>query len=180
MDIFIEIIPFVVKMGFGLWLLYWLLSSLQDKYLKHLQDIAVMSRPVQKKEPSLLKLQIQAYERLTLMMDRLGFVKLIRRIKVDGMSAIDFKLALFVAIAQEYDHNITQQIYVSEKLWDVLGLARHQIMAILEEATTLLDKEADARDLELAIYDKVGALSGEPAQVAKQAIATEARTVIGI
>ncbi len=179
MELFIELLFFVLKAAALLLMVYWFVSTLQDKQLKSQQDLALLkSRP--RGDSGIVQQRIQAYERLILMCDRLSLSKLIRRIKVDGMSAHDFKLALYVAIAQEYDHNITQQIYVTDKLWDILRLSRNQMMALIEDAYESLADTASSSDLEYAIYDKVGEISGEPAMVARQGVATEARWILGI
>ncbi len=138
----------------------------------------MQQRPVP--DSDLVRLRYQAYERLLLMCERLSLPKLIRRIKVEGMSAEDFKLALFVAVNQEYDHNITQQMYISNKLWELIELARNQIMALIDDTCQKLPEQSNATDLEYALYDKLGELSDEPAEIAKKAVATEARALIGI
>ncbi len=179
MDLGIDVLFFTIKAAIVIYLIYWFFSSQHDKHLKNKYDVALLSNQ-SKPDPQVTELRVQAYERLTLMCDRVSLPKLIRRIKVDGMSAKDFKMALYIAIAQEYEHNTTQQIYLSEKLWQILSLSRNQIMTIIEESESELDDDASAYDLEVAIYDRVGELATEPAIVAKTAVTTEARAILRI
>ena len=168
----------LLKLAILSFVVYRLASLLLEKYLSYRQQSDLI-RHKPKADSELVRLRYQAYERLLLMSERLSIPKLIRRIKVDGMSAEDFKLALFVAVNQEYEHNITQQIYTTGKLWDLIELSRSQIMALIDETCQQLPEQANSKDLEHALYDKLGELSAEPATIAKKAIAAEARTLIG-
>jgi hypothetical protein len=40
-----------------------------------------------------------------------------------------------IAIQQEYEHNLTQQIYVSDKLWDIINLAKDQTIQLISKAS---------------------------------------------
>src|ERR1700712_3863838 len=62
-------------------------------------------------------LRLQAYERLTLLVDRIALPNLISRVNQNGVSARDMQLLLTRSIKEEYDYNISQQIYVSADAW---------------------------------------------------------------
>ena len=64
------------------------------------------------------QLRLQAYERLTLLVDRIALPNLISRINQAGTSAKDMQMLLTRSIKEEFDHNITQQIYVSTDAWN--------------------------------------------------------------
>lgn len=58
-------------------------------------------------------LQLQAYERLVMLAERIALPNLVSRANQPGMSAKEMQLLLLESIRQEYDYNATQQIYVS-------------------------------------------------------------------
>src|SRR5688500_14706879 len=58
-----------------------------------------------------VQLQLQAYERLILLTERIALPNLISRLKHDGFTARDMQGLLTESIRQEFEHNITQQIY---------------------------------------------------------------------
>ena len=62
----------------------------------------------------------KAYERLILLCERINIADLILRLKAPGTSAVELKSALLLAVQQEFEHNLTQQLYVTEELWQVL------------------------------------------------------------
>ena len=54
------------------------------------------------------------------------------------MNAAELKNVLMLAVKQEFDHNLSQQLYVSEKLWEILTLAKNQVL----DQIFLAEKEA--------------------------------------
>ena len=74
----------------------------------------------QQNEKMTLPLKLQAYERLILLCERIDIIELVLRLKAPGTNANELKSALLLAIQQEFEHNLTQQLYVTEELWHVL------------------------------------------------------------
>ena len=78
-----------------------------------------------------LTLRLQAYERLAMFCERISPENLILRMKTKSMSSRELHDMLILAIKQEFDHNLTQQIYVSEKLWYIIEMTKNQVIEIL-------------------------------------------------
>jgi len=74
-------------------------------------------------------LRIQAYERLTLLCERLNIMSLIMRLNAGDMDNTHLKNAMLISIQKEYEHNLTQQIYVSGQLWEMIGLLKDNVIA---------------------------------------------------
>ncbi|MDH3649293.1 MAG: hypothetical protein OEQ53_06395 [Saprospiraceae bacterium] len=74
-----------------------------------------------------LPLRLKAYERLALLFERIDVPALIVRLKTKNMSSGDLQSAMMIAIQQEFEHNVTQQIYVSDKLWEIIKVAKQEI-----------------------------------------------------
>ncbi len=122
-------------------------------------------------------LRLQAYERLSLLCERIDLPSLIIRVRPEGMKAGEYRLALLLAIQQEYEHNITQQVYVSGQLWEIVKLARDDNMQVIEHANGQVPPQEEARKLAESIL-QVLAQRGESApQKALQAIKREAATL---
>lgn len=75
-----------------------------------------------------LPLRLQAYERLILLCERLSVDDLMLRLRKKDMTSQDLKNILMLAVKQEFDHNLAQQLYVSEKLWEILTTAKNQVL----------------------------------------------------
>jgi hypothetical protein len=89
-----------------------------------------------------LPLKLQAYERLILLCDRLTITNLLIRLRTTGMSVADLRGSLMIAVQQEFDHNVSQQLYVSETLWQILILARQQTLNLITSSASGLDPGA--------------------------------------
>jgi hypothetical protein len=89
-----------------------------------------------------LPLRLQAYERLLLLCERISIPNLVGRLRTEGSSASDLRMAMLIAINQEFEHNVTQQIYVSESLWKILLMARDNTANAVDIVAQKLDKTA--------------------------------------
>ena len=99
------------------------------------------------------QLQLQAYERLILLTDRIALPNLIQRVNVPGLSARDMQSLLTQSIRQEFEHNITQQIYVSAEAWDAVRNYKEQHLLIVNQVSSFLPPEATGADLNKALLD---------------------------
>ena len=97
------------------------------------------------------QLQLTAYERITLLAERTKLEGLISRLYQHGYSARDMQQVLIQSIRQEYDHNITQQIYVSAGIWNAVEKMKDQNMYIVSQLAVTLPQEANAMDLNKSI-----------------------------
>lgn len=99
------------------------------------------------------QLQLQAYERLILLTDRIALPNLIQRVSVPGLGARDMQALLTQSIRQEFEHNITQQIYVSPEAWDAVRNYKEQNLLIINQVSSFLPPEATGTDLNKALLD---------------------------
>lgn len=99
------------------------------------------------------QLQLQAYERLLLLTDRIALPNLIQRVNTPGVSARDMQLLLVQSIRQEFEHNVTQQMYVSPEAWDAVRNFKDQNMLIVNQIGSFLSPEATGADLNKHILD---------------------------
>lgn len=99
------------------------------------------------------QMRLQAYERLTLLVDRIALPNLISRLGSAQISAREMQMILIQNIRQEFDYNITQQIYVSADVWTAVKNLKDQNMLLVNQIATALPIEANALDLNKAILD---------------------------
>ena len=99
------------------------------------------------------QLQLQAYERLILLTDRIALPNLIQRVNVPDLTARDMQALLTQSIRQEFEHNITQQIYVSPEAWDAVRNYKEQNLLIINQVSSFLPPEAGGTDLNKALLD---------------------------
>ena len=92
-------------------------------------------------------LQLQAYERLTVLCERIAIPSLISRVNHPLANAKEMQALLIENIKQEYEYNSSQQIYVSKVAWDAVRNLRDQSILIINQVANVLPVDAKANDL---------------------------------
>jgi hypothetical protein len=106
-----------------------------------------------KEDAATRQLQLQAYERLILLIDRIALPNLIQRVNQPDLSAREMQSLLIQTIRQEFEYNITQQIYVSAEAWDAVRNYKEQNLLIINQIASFLPPEATGLDLNKHLLD---------------------------
>ncbi|MFT4060780.1 MAG: hypothetical protein QM642_00320 [Edaphocola sp.] len=126
-----------------------------------------------------LRLRLQAYERLALYLERINPRGLVPRVYESGMTVRDLQSALVYNINQEYEHNLSQQIYVSVQVWRTISNVKEQELAMINQVAGMLVPDAPARDLHQRIIDFLLTSDTElPVNVALEVVNNEAKMVL--
>lgn len=147
---------------------------------KHL-DTSVRLRQMELKQSALhttVPMKIQAYERLAVFCERSEIMSLLSRFYDADMRCKELLFMMVGAIKQEYEHNVSQQVYVSDNLWKIIKLARNQNIAILESIGTSVGLDASAADLHQAIRKHLSEHPENPLGTAQAAIRQEASLLL--
>ena len=80
-----------------------------------------------------LPMRLQAYERLTLLLERIDPNKLLIRVKPFADEVDKYESLLIKSIEQEFDHNVTQQIYVTPECWNLINAAKNATIHIIRQ-----------------------------------------------
>lgn len=139
---------------------------------------ATFTAPAGPADKSTLPLQLAAYERLVLLVERLTPQSLINRVYNSEMSAADMHVALVHTIKAEFDHNITQQIYVSAGAWDAVKSVKENTIALINQTYGNLGESATATDLNRAILGVYMQFPESPTDIASQIISNEAKRIM--
>lgn len=81
-----------------------------------------------------LPLRLQAYERMTLFLERISPGKILFRVKPNGEDPALYEQLLIRTIEQEFEHNLAQQIYLSPECWDYIKTAKNATIGIIRKA----------------------------------------------
>ncbi|MCH2490832.1 MAG: hypothetical protein MK211_11840 [Flavobacteriales bacterium] len=90
-----------------------------------------------------LPMRLQAYERMTLFLERMDPNKLLLRVKPFSDDVSKYEELLIKNIEQEYDHNLTQQIYLTQECWNLVNAAKNATIHIIRQAA-MHEKENNA------------------------------------
>lgn len=89
---------------------------------------------LQSTSKSILPLRLQAYERMTLFCSRIEMSQLVMNTNANtDMSAELYKSTLLAQVEEEYQHNITQQVYMTDDLWNIILLAKKEVTQVCEK-----------------------------------------------
>lgn len=136
-------------LGGALAYLFWK----QRKEAKELLDQHEKLKSAPPAPHSTQPLQLQAYERLMLLVDRIALPNLISRTTSTGLSAKDMQLLLTQQIRQEFEYNVTQQIYVTHESWEAVRNLKDQNLLIINQIASFLPAESTGQDLSRAILE---------------------------
>ncbi len=98
-------------------------------------------------QKAFLPVRMQAYERLVLLIERIEPAGLVLRTNEPGMTAVQLQNALVQAIRSEFEHNLSQQLYVSKKVWEMVRNAREESIKRINAAAMKLPHDASSADL---------------------------------
>ncbi|MDQ6845719.1 MAG: hypothetical protein M3Z92_15460 [Bacteroidota bacterium] len=104
-------------------------------------------------DPETLKLRLQAYERLALLAERISLQNLLSRTPNAGLSSRQMQISLIDAIKQEYDYNVSQQVYVSTEVWKAINNLKEQNIYVVNQLASTLPFKASGMDLNKQIID---------------------------
>ena len=81
----------------------------------------------------ILPIRLQAYERITLFLERIDPNKLLIRVKPFSDEMPKYEELLIKNIEQEFDHNMTQQIYLTQECWNLVMAAKNATIHIIRQ-----------------------------------------------
>lgn len=96
------------------------------RFLLH-KDIQVNTLPI----------RLQAYERMALFLERITPGKLLIRVKPNDSNKNSYESLLIASIEQEYEHNLSQQIYISDECWNVISASKNATIQLIRKASML-------------------------------------------
>lgn len=101
-----------------------------------------------------LPLRLQAYERMTLYLERINPNKLLFRSTAIGTDKNDYENLIINQIEQEFEHNLSQQIYISDKCWAIISTAKNATIQMIRKAS-MNEKVTNASELRDALLNEL-------------------------
>ena len=145
------------------------------------QKIGVAAKAVDK-DTQLLKLQ--AYERLILLANRIAIPHLVSRLQQDGkssssLSSTDQQLLLVATIKEEFEHNVTQQLYVSKTAWEAVSNFKEKNILLIHQAAATLPVGSNAGELNRLLISFLGsAPAGDMHQLVTEVLSVEVKQIL--
>ncbi|MBC7849721.1 MAG: hypothetical protein H7Y31_08295 [Chitinophagaceae bacterium] len=125
----------------------------QRKQAKQMLAQQKAAPPVEERPRQSIQVQLQAYERLLLLAERISLPNVINRLNQNDASVREMQAIYTQNIRQEFDHNIAQQIYVSNEAWEAIRNLKDQNLLIVNQVASFMPPEATGSDLSKSILE---------------------------
>lgn len=165
---FFDVLKYTLSGLFVFFAAYFLLKNHFDTYynLKELEYKTLVVKDI-------LPLKLQAYERMTLFIDRINPSNLLLRLHQPGMTAQEIQSIIISEVRAEYQHNISQQLYLSTNSWNIINRVKEDTISIVKHSVTNLHPQASAIELSKIIFAKLEELEENPYDLALQVMRNE-------
>lgn len=148
---------FIIILLFGFILSYLLYKLLigQKRLIKLIpkNDKGQKNKKSSAKQDATLTLKVQAYERLLLLLERMQPSVLIKRNFDISLSIAQFQLKILQNIREEFEHNLAQQLYISENTWAMIKTSREELVQKINMCVGQLPEGADTTYLAQLLID---------------------------
>ena len=123
-------------------------------------------------------IKLQAYERIVLFLERISLESLLVRVSSPDMTAPQLHTVMLNTIRSEFEHNLSQQIYMSPQAWEVVRNARSNMIKIINSEVEKLPADSSGMALSKRLLERIMELEKEPTRVAIDYIKNEIARVI--
>src|SRR5688572_13418492 len=154
--------------------LFWLMKKNNDR--DHQLRLLDLRKNLQKET---IQLRLQAYERLVLFLERISPNSLLPRMHKSGMSAAHLHNDLLITVRTEFEHNFSQQLYVSRKAWEQVRDAKDQMLRVINTTYHETGERATGMQLSTRIVDYFVEAGDLPTQRSIDFLKNEARQLFG-
>lgn len=171
MELFFDILKITIPAGIVFATAYFILKAYLSSNLKQREvELKVENQKM------VTPVRLQAYERLILLVERTHPEQLITRVYSPSMNVERFQQALLATVRAEYEHNMSQQIYISDKTWQAIKNSKESIVQIINTMASNLKPDAPAIELSKAIVNALVTLDNSPTAAALKMIKLEVQT----
>jgi hypothetical protein len=160
MDLFLEILKYTLPSLIVFLTVYViLLTYFNDQEKKRQFKSALQNKEI------ITPIRFQAYERIILFLERISPDSLIMRVSQPGMTSRQLQTEMHSAIRAEYEHNLSQQLYISPKAWEQVKNARTGMIKLINEAAEKVTPESayiylSKELLDLSVQEEENPVSG--------------------
>jgi hypothetical protein len=170
MELVADLIKVILPAGLVLWAMYLTVSSFVKKDLVQ-KELEIKAETFK----TLLPIRLQAYERMALFLERISPNNLLIRLNGQAQNVLSFQQLMLSEIREEFSHNLSQQVYMSDEAWNVVKNAMNEIVALINLSAKDLAPDAPALELAKRIFEIVMEKNVNPSDEALRIVKQEMR-----
>lgn len=170
MEIVIEFAKLILPAAAVLYAMYLTIKSFLEKEMgEKLAAVRTQNASV------ITPIRLQAYERLCLFLERIMPNNLILRLNDSNYSYKEFQQVLIAGVREEFNHNLSQQVYVSDAVWELTRNAMEDVIITINQAAGEMSEKAQSKDLAKKIFEMQVEKKTDPVNTALAALKQEIR-----
>ena len=150
MELFSDLIKILIPATLVLYGMYITVKSFIDGQ----KSKAILESKMESRNTS-IPMRLQAYERICLLLERIRPSNLLLRLNGKAVNVADFQQVLLNEIREEFNHNLSQQVYMSDMAWNHTRNAVEQTLSLVNDSTQNLDQKANGVELSKSILKSV-------------------------
>ncbi len=170
MELVIEFAKLLIPAAAVLYAMYLVMKSFLDKELQR-QHLEIRGKSIETVLPN----RLHAYERVCLFLERISPNNLILRLNTGDYSSIEFQHILVNEIREEFNHNVSQQLYMSDEAWSLVVHAKEDLINTINKASDSLGEKATSVDLAKQVFERTIQKEKDPIQEALKFAKSEIR-----
>jgi hypothetical protein len=170
MQSIIELLKILIPAAAVLYGMYLTIQTfLQKQFEQKELDIKVKTIEIT------MPIRLQAYERMTLFLERITPANLLIRLGSPDIQAIDYQRVLLQEIREEFNHNLVQQVYISHETWEKTRTAMNDVVTLINTSASEISPDSTSINLSKKIFEKVISANKQLTDEALKALKEEAQ-----
>lgn len=169
MDIFLQILIAIIPAAIVFLTTALFLKKQEEREVRRMQ--VEMSQ--KRKATNFLSERMEAYQRSVLLLERIHPNSLVMRVHNPALPAMVFQSELIKAVREEFEHNVTQQLFMSIEAWHLLKNAKDETVKIINVAGKQMNDTSMSTDLAAKIFEIVGEVGQLPSEIAVEFVKKE-------
>ncbi len=165
--VFFEILKYILPSVVVFFTAYYLFKEQAKKELER-ERLNFDTKVLEKNKEVLLPIKLQAYERLMLFLQRIHPNQMVIRNSNPNQNIMHLQSALMKSVRDEFEHNMSQQLYVSNQSWTKVVNAKEECLKQINFAASKLHSDAKGNELGSLLISNYGMLNPDPIQDAIQ------------
>jgi hypothetical protein len=160
MEYLIYIIVALIPASAVLLVVYIVLKKQGEK------EIASLSMQIKRERKQFfLEPRVDACQRIVLLLERINPHSLVMRLHKTNQTAVLFQTELLNNIRSEFDHNVTQQIFISTPSWEMVKKSKEETIKIINIAAQQMDNDSSSSDLSAKIFEIISEIEELPTEI---------------
>ena len=168
MEIVTDLLKIILPSSLVLYAMYLTVTAFLKKQLTE-KEVELQRKNVE----IALPIRLQAYERMCLFLERITPNNLLIRTNGVATQAIEFQQILLHEVREEFNHNLSQQVYMSNDAWEHVRSAQQEVITLINQAAAEVKPDAAPIDLSKKIFEKIVQENRNPTALALKFVKDE-------